>query len=98
MKIFQIALIIFMFLLNLVSISPAWVDEGSQLSKNHKYFVGERVVWLYKARADSDHIQRIPAEVIKLGSKQVQVRVHTQDNKFVNRWVDANKLENNKNS
>ncbi|RUR76807.1 hypothetical protein PCC6912_42110 [Chlorogloeopsis fritschii PCC 6912] len=87
-----------MFLLNLVSISPAWVDEGSQLSKNHKYFVGERVVWLYKARADSDHIQRIPAEVIKLGSKQVQVRVHTQDNKFVNRWVDANKLENNKNS
>jgi hypothetical protein len=55
--------------------------------------VGERVVWLYKARSDSDHIQRIPAEVIKLGSKQVQVRVRTQDNKFVNRWVNTDKLE-----
>ncbi|MFQ4143560.1 hypothetical protein U2718_015300 [Chlorogloeopsis sp. ULAP02] len=93
MKFFQIALIIFMLLLNLVRISPAWADEESQLSKNHKYFVGERVVWLYKARSDSDHIQRIPAEVIKLGSKQVQVRVRKQDNKFVNRWVNTDKLE-----
>ncbi|MDM9383972.1 hypothetical protein QUB80_25155 [Chlorogloeopsis sp. ULAP01] len=93
MKLFQIALIIFMLLLNLVRISPAWADEESQLSKNHNHFVGERVVWLYKARSDSDHIQRIPAEVIKLGSKQVQVRVRTQDNKLVNRWVNTDKLE-----
>ncbi|MCP6762099.1 MAG: hypothetical protein NHB32_25885 [Fischerella sp. CENA71] len=94
MKFFQITLILLMLLINLVSPLSAWADEAPHLSKYHDYLVGQKVVWLYKARADSNNVQRIPVEVVKLGSKQVQVRVRKHNNEFVNRWVNRDRLEN----
>ncbi|NJM74207.1 MAG: hypothetical protein HC862_31325 [Scytonema sp. RU_4_4] len=80
--------------INLVCVFPSWANEASHLSKHSDYLVGQKVVWLYKARADSNNVQRIPAEVVKLGSKQVQVRVRKHNNEFVNRWVNRDRLEN----
>lgn len=94
MKLFQIALVVLMLLINLVSPLSAWADEAPHFSKHPDYLVGQKVVWLYKARADSNNVQRIPAEVVKLGSKQVQVRVRRHNNEFVNRWVNRDRLEN----
>ncbi|MBD2726279.1 hypothetical protein H6G96_08045 [Nostoc sp. FACHB-892] len=97
MKIIKITLMILILLINLVIAAPSWADETSHLSVNNDYFIGQKVIWLYKARADSENTQRIPAEVIKLGSKQVQVKVHKNKNEFVNRWVNRDRLEVNKN-
>ncbi|MBW4455680.1 MAG: hypothetical protein KME55_24915 [Nostoc indistinguendum CM1-VF10] len=92
----KITLMILIFLINLVISAPSWADEALHLNVNTDYFIGQKVIWLYKARADSEHTQRIPAEVIKLGSKQVQVKVHKNKNEFVNRWVNRDRLEVNK--
>ncbi|MDZ8056321.1 MAG: hypothetical protein RMX68_015235 [Aulosira sp. ZfuVER01] len=93
MKILKIALMVLILFINLVIAAPSWADETPHLSSNSDYFVGQKVVWLYKARADSDNIQKIPVEVVKLGSKQVQVKVHKNHNEFVNRWVNRDRLE-----
>jgi hypothetical protein len=93
MKTFKIVAMIFILLVNLVVTAPSWADEMSHLSSNSDYFVGQKVIWLYKARADSENIQRIPVEVVKLGSKQVQVKVEKNKNEFVNRWVNRDRLE-----
>lgn len=97
MKILKIALMILILLINLVIPAPSWADETPQLSSNSDYFVGQKVVWLYKARADSENIHKIPAEVVKLGTKQVQVKVQKNKNEFVNRWVNRDRLEVEKN-
>lgn len=69
--------------------------ETHHLKSNSNYFhIGQKVIWLYKPRADSTDIQRITAEIIKLGSKQVQIKVPSGRNEFLNRWVNRNKLEN----
>lgn len=94
MKLFQIALVVLMLLINLVSPLSTWADEAPHLTKHPDYFVGQKVVWLYKARPSSNNVQRIPAEVVKLGSKQVQVRVRKHNKEFVNRWVNRDRLEN----
>ncbi len=94
MKLFQITLVVLMLLINLAGALSAWADEAPHLSNHPDYFVGQEVVWLYKARADSKNVQRIPAKVVKLGSKQVQVRVNKHNNEFVNRWVNRDRLEN----
>ncbi|MBP5971861.1 hypothetical protein HW132_03705 [Brasilonema sp. CT11] len=94
MKLFQIALVVLMLLINLVSPLSTWADEAPHLSKHPDYFLGQKVVWLYQARPGSNNVQRIPAEVVKLGSKQVQVRVRKHNNEFVNRWVNRDRLEN----
>lgn len=94
MKIFHITLVVIMLLINLVCSLSALADKESQFSKHSDYLVGQKVVWLYKPRADSNKVQRIPAEVIKLGSKQIQVRVRKHNNKFVDRWVNPDRLEN----
>ncbi|BAY09224.1 hypothetical protein [Calothrix sp. NIES-2098] len=93
MKILKIALMLLILLINLGIACPSWADQTPHLSPNSDYFVGQKVVWLYKARADSENIQRIPAEVVKLGSKQVQVKVQNNKNEFVNRWVNRDRLE-----
>ncbi|MBD2691184.1 hypothetical protein [Anabaena catenula] len=93
MKIIKISLMILILLINLVLAAPSWADGTSHLSSNSDYFIGQKVIWLYKARADSENTQRIPAEVIKLGSKQVQVKVQKNKNDFVNRWVNRERLE-----
>ncbi|MBW4628062.1 MAG: hypothetical protein KME49_21760 [Brasilonema octagenarum HA4186-MV1] len=94
MKLLQIALLVLILSINLVVAYPSWADETPHFSKQPDYLVGQKVVWLYKARTGSDNIQRIPGEVVKLGSKKVQVRVRKRNNEFVNRWVNRDKLEN----
>jgi hypothetical protein len=93
MKILKIALMVLILFMNLVFSAPSWADETPHLSSNSDYFIGQKVVWLYKARADSENIQKIPAEVVKLGSKKVQVKVKKNQNNFVNRWVNRDRLE-----
>lgn len=94
MKLFYIALVVLMLLSNLVGSLSALAAEAPHSSNHHDYFIGQKVVWLYKARADSKNIQRIAVEVVKLGSKRVQVRVNKHSNEFVNRWVNRDRLEN----
>ncbi|BAY22549.1 hypothetical protein NIES2100_23120 [Calothrix sp. NIES-2100] len=95
MKNLPIYLIVLVLLINLVVACPSWAESSSSLMSNSDYFqVGQKVIWLYKARADSTNVQRIPAEIIKLGNKQVQIKVSLHDNEFVNRWVSRDRLEN----
>ncbi|MCC5642911.1 hypothetical protein LC607_08150 [Nostoc sp. CHAB 5824] len=94
-KLFQITLVVLVLLINLAIALPSWADKAPSLSSNPNYFqVGQKVIWLYKPRTDSSDIQRIPAEVVKLSSKQVQIKVYKHNHEFVNRWVNPNKLEN----
>lgn len=95
MKFSRITLVVLILLLNLVVASPSWAEKSSSLISDSDYFkIGQKVIWLYKARPDSTDVQRIPAEVVKLGSKQVQIKVNKHNNEYVNRWVNRNKLEN----
>lgn len=93
MKILKIVLMTLILLINLAIAAPSWADGKSHLSTNYDYFVGQKVIWLYKARTDSENTQIIPGEVVKLGSKQVQVKVQKSKNEFVNRWVNRDRLE-----
>ncbi|MEH2282187.1 MAG: hypothetical protein V7K90_12805 [Nostoc sp.] len=95
MKLFQITLVVLVLLINLAVVFPSWAESTLSLTSNPSYFeVGQKVIWLYKSRADSSDVQRIPAEIVKLSSKQVQIKVSKHNNEFVNRWVNPNKLEN----
>ncbi|WP_230966367.1 hypothetical protein [Nostoc commune] len=95
MKLFQITLVVLVLLINLAIAFPSWAEKVPSLNSNPDYFqVGQKVIWLYKPRADSSDVQRIPAEVVKLSSKQVQIKVYKHNHEFVNRWVNPNKLEN----
>ncbi|MEH2051798.1 hypothetical protein [Nostoc sp.] len=94
MKLFQISLVVLVLLINLAVAFPSWAESTPSLPSNSNYFeVGQKVIWLYKPRADSSDVQRIPAEIVKLSSKQVQIKVYKHNNEFVNRWVNPNKLE-----
>ncbi|WP_243902460.1 hypothetical protein [Aetokthonos hydrillicola] len=80
--------------MNLVVACPSWATTNLSLVNHPDYFeVGQKVIWLYKARPDAADVQKIPAEVVKLSSKQVQIRVRRNSSEFVNRWVNPNKLE-----
>jgi|GEM_PF-1871877 len=95
MKLFQITLVVLVLLINLAIVFPSWAERSPSLTSNSNYFeVGQKVIWLYKPRADSNDVQRITAEVVKLSSKQVQIKVYKHNKEFVNRWVNPNKLEN----
>ncbi|MEH1804108.1 hypothetical protein [Nostoc sp.] len=95
MKLFQITLVVLILLINLAVAFPSWAESTLALTSNLNNFqVGQKVIWLYKPRADSSDVQRIPAEIVKLSSKQVQIKVYKHNNEFVNRWVNPNKLEN----
>ncbi|MEH2109856.1 MAG: hypothetical protein V7K43_27090 [Nostoc sp.] len=95
MKLLQITLVVLALLINLAIAFPSWGDSTLSLTSNPNYFeVGQKVIWLYKPRTDSSDVQRIPAEVVKLSSKQVQIKVYKNNKEFVNRWVNPNKLEN----
>jgi hypothetical protein len=71
----------------LAETSPSSINNSDSLE------VGQKVIWLYKARADSAAVHKVPAEIVKLGSKQVQIKFCRNNNEFVNRWVNRNKLE-----
>lgn len=95
MKLFQITVVVLVLLINLAIVFPSWAEKAPSLTNNPNYFeVGQKVIWLYKPRADSYDVQRISAEVVKLSSKQVQIKVYKHNKEFVNRWVNPNKLEN----
>lgn len=95
MKVFRFALVVLIVSVNLVIAFPSWAETSPSLANNPKYFqVGQKVTWLYKARADSANVQRIPAEIVKLGSKQVQIKVSKKNKESINRWVNQNRLEN----
>lgn len=57
------------------------------------FVVGQQVVWSYKAHPSHETIQKVPAEVVKLGAKRVQIRVQQENGEFVKRWVSQSKLE-----
>lgn len=80
-------------LINLAVTSPSWALTNIALVSSSNFEIGQKVIWLYKARPDSFDIQKIPAEVVKLSSKQVQIKVSKNNNEFVNRWVNPHKLE-----
>lgn len=91
MKAFSLTVLV--LLINLVVTFLSWADTHLSLVNNPNYFeAGQKVIWLYKARPDSDDVQKIPAEVVKLSSKQVQIKIR-KNNEFINRWVNPNKLE-----
>jgi hypothetical protein len=95
MQLLRFTLIIFIFVINLLVAFSSWAETPPSLMSKPDYFqVGKKVIWLYKARADSADTQRIPAEIVKLGSKQVQIKVSLHGEKFINRWVNRNRLEN----
>lgn len=95
MQLLRFYSIVLVILVNLIIALPSWAETPPSLMSNSDYFqVGQKVIWLYKSRADSTDVQRITAEIVKLGSKQVQIKIPSGKNEFINRWVNRNKLEN----
>lgn len=95
MKLFQVSLIVLTLVINLLIAGSSKAEAAPSLVSNPHYFeVGQKVVWLYKVRSDSTNVKKIPAEVVKLGDKQVQIKIRTNKNGFINRWVNKNRLEN----
>lgn len=95
MQFFRLCVVSLILVINLVFALPSWAETLSSSLGNSDYFqVGQKVIWLYKPRADSVDVQRIPAEIVKLGSKQVQIKVPKHNKEFINRWVNRNRLEN----
>jgi hypothetical protein len=92
MKLFRVTLVILVLVLNLTIAFPSWAKTPSFVNDADDFQVGQKVIWLYKARADFDEVRKIPAEVVKLSDKQVQIKVR-KNNEFINRWVNPNKLE-----
>ncbi|MBD2165969.1 hypothetical protein H6G64_23350 [Calothrix sp. FACHB-156] len=94
MKKFPLAFAILVFLINLVVAYPSWAVTHLSLVDHPQHFeVGQKVIWLYKSRPDSAEVQKIPAEVVKLSPKQVQIQVRKKNSEVINRWVNPNRLE-----
>ncbi|MBK1986936.1 hypothetical protein A0J48_005160 [Sphaerospermopsis aphanizomenoides BCCUSP55] len=95
MQLFRFASLVLVIVVNLIIALPSWAETPSSSNSNPDYFqVGQKVIWLYKSRADSSDIQRITVEIVKLGSKQIQIKVPLRKNEFCHRWVNRSKLEN----
>jgi len=58
-----------------------------------QFEVGQRVIWLYQARAGRGNVHRISVEIVKLGPRLVQIQVQKRNSEFVKRWVNRNRLE-----
>jgi len=89
MKLFLIALVM---LLNIVLALPSWADQTNFSHNSDTFAIGQRVTWHYQARSGSDEVRKIPAEIIKLGAKRVQIKVRQNNGDYVNRWVNTDKL------
>lgn len=80
--------------LNLVFIQFFLLTLLPKVSKTlHTFAVGEQVIWSYKAHASQGQTQKVPAKVVKLGMKRIQIRVKRNNGEFVERWVNQSKLE-----
>ena len=85
-------------LVNLIVAFPSWAEIQPSSIGNPDYFqIGQRVTWLYKARADSGDVHKISGEVVKLGSKRVLLKIHKNNSEFITRWVNRDRLENSHN-
>jgi hypothetical protein len=93
MKLFLIALVM---LLNIVLARPSWADQTNFSHNSDAFGLGQRVTWHYQARSGSGEIRKIPAEIIKLGAKRVQIKVRQNNGDYINRWVNTDKLEHKK--
>ncbi|MCU0536633.1 MAG: hypothetical protein MUD14_22320 [Hydrococcus sp. Prado102] len=93
MKIFLIALVM---LLHIVLALPSWAARTNFSPNSDAFAIGQRVTWHYQARSGSDEVRKISAEIIKLGVKRVQIKVRQNNGDYVNRWVNADKLEKHK--
>lgn len=91
MKAFSLSVIFLVLGINLLISFTALADTHLPLANNFE--VGQKVIWLYKNRPDSADVQKIPAEVVKLSPKQVQIKVRKNNNEFINRWVSPTRLE-----
>ncbi len=94
MKVLPMSVVVFLLGINFfVSASSVAETSSPSTSNSDALEVGQKVIWLYKARADSANVHKVPAEIVKLGSKQVQIKFCKNNNEFVNRWVNRNRLE-----
>lgn len=89
MKLFLITLVM---LLNIVLALPSWADQTNFSHHSDAFAIGQRVTWHYQARSGSGEVRKIPAEILKLGAKRVQIKVRQNNGEYVNRWVNADKL------
>lgn len=58
-----------------------------------QFEVGQRVIWLYRARSGQGNVHKISGEIVKLGDKLVQIKVQKRNSEFVKRWVNRDRLE-----
>lgn len=94
MKVLPMSVVVLLLGINFFVSPPSLAETSSpSISNSDPLEVGQKVIWLYKARADSAHVHKVPAEIIKLGSKQVQIQFRKNNNEFVSRWVNRNRLE-----
>lgn len=63
------------------------------VEKINTFTVGQQVIWSYKAHASHEQIQKVPAIVVKLGAKRIQIKVQQDNGEYVKRWVNKSKLE-----
>ncbi len=82
-----LSLILVLFL----ALSSPVLADGSL--SNSAFSIGQRVVWNYRVRANSEEVREIPAEVVKLGSKRVLIKIRQKNGGLITRWVGANKLK-----
>ncbi|AUS99525.1 hypothetical protein CLI64_03505 [Nostoc sp. CENA543] len=90
MKFISLSVIFVVLGINFLISVPALADTNMSVANNFE--IGQKVIWLYKNRPDAADVQKIPAEVVKLSPKKVQIKVR-KNNEFINRWVSPQKLE-----
>ncbi|MEG3437779.1 hypothetical protein V0288_11675 [Pannus brasiliensis CCIBt3594] len=73
--------------------SPVFADGSFANPDSPPLSIGQRVVWNYQPRSNSGEVRKVPAEVVKLGGKQIQIKVRQKNGEFVTRWVNESKLE-----
>ena len=54
---------------------------------------GQQVIWNYKSCTTNIYAHKIPAKIIKLSPKQVQIQVKNTTGKIFRRWVHQDRLE-----
>jgi hypothetical protein len=92
----KLFLIVVVMLLNIVLALPSWADQMNFSHKFDNFAIGQQVTWHYQARSGSEDVRKIPAEIVKLGAKKVQIKVRKNNGEYVNRWVNKNKLKHKK--
>ncbi len=58
-----------------------------------EFEVGQQVIWFYAARVNSGSVHKVRAQVVKLGSKRVQIKIQQRDRTFASRWVNKERLK-----